>query len=127
MAQKKKTTFDAGQFGTLRYDFTAFGGVTGIIPDPSDEKLEAFNTAYMELLDKYGVGEDVDKDDPDAVKDAIERNKDVSFIEQQKEMMELIAELCDHSPSLEELQKLPFRVRQVYLGWIQRELINPEA
>lgn len=127
MAQKKKTTFDAGQFGTLRYDFTAFGGVTGVIPDPSDEKLEAFNTAYMELLDKYGVGADVDKDDPDAVKDAIERNKDVSFIEQQKEMMELIAELCDHSPSLEELQKLPFRVRQVYLGWIQRELINPEA
>lgn len=126
MAQKK-STFDAGQFGSLRYDFTAFGGVTGIIPDPSDVLLEEFNTQYMELLEKYGVGENVDKDDPDAVADAIQRNKEVSFVEQQKEMVKLIALLCDDKPSADEINKMPFRVRSRFIAWVQRELVSPEA
>lgn len=123
----KKGTFDAGQFGSLRYDFTAFGGVTGIIPDPSDVLLEEFNTQYMELLEKYGVGENVDKDDPDAVADAIQRNKEVSFVEQQKEMVRLIALLCDDKPSADEINKMPFRVRSRFIAWVQRELVSPEA
>lgn len=127
MSNNKKSTFDAGQFGSLRYDFTAFGGVTGIIPDPSDVVLEEFNTQYMELLEKYGVGEHVDKDDPDAVSDAIQRNKEVSFVEQQKEMVRLITLLCDDKPSADEINKLPFRVRQRFIAWVQRELVSPEA
>jgi len=126
-APKKNTTFDAGQFGSLRFDFTAFGGQTGIIPDPSDEKLEKFSQSYMELLERYGVGEGVDQNDPDAVAKAIEQNKDHSFVEQQGEMVDLIAELVDHSPSAEQMAKLPFRVRQRFLTWVQRELVNPEA
>lgn len=126
----RKTTFDAGQFGSLRYDFTAFGGVTGIIPDPSDVVLEKFNDDYRVLLEKYGVSADddeVDTNDPQAVQDALEKSKGTSFVEQQRDMIQLIADLCSGSPTMDEILRLPFRVRQRFIIWVQQQLVNPEA
>lgn len=123
-------TFDAGAFGSLRYDFTAYGGATGIIPDPSDDLLEKFNTGYRDLLAEYGLDTDtgeVDSRDPESVNAALERTEGVSFVEQQRRMVDLIADLCQDSPSAEQIMRLPFRVRQRYIVWLQNNLTNPEA
>jgi len=121
-------TFDAGVFGSLRYNFTAFGGVTGIIPDPSDELLDDFNKSYRALLKEYGVTEDGEEleDVPDL--DELEKRADrPTFVQQQQDVVKLIAALCQDSPSEEQIMKLPFRVRQKFVVWLQRQLVSPEA
>lgn len=123
-------TFDAGVFGSLRYNFTAFGGVAGIIPDPSDELLDAFNKGYRDLLKEYGVTEDGEEIEDSEVPDLDELEKRAdkpTFVQQQQDVVKLIAELCQDSPSEEQIMKLPFRVRQKFVVWLQRQLVSPEA
>lgn len=120
-------TFDAGAFGTLRYDFTAFNGVAGIIPDPSDEMIDTFTKRYREMLDQYGVDDDIDPNDPESVQTALEATEGIDISKQQREMAALFAGLCSDSPNAEQIMKLPFRLRGRFFTWVQRTLSDPES
>jgi len=39
----------------------------------------------------------------------------------------LFGDLCGNSPDKDTLLKLPLRVRVAFYGWVQSEVINPEA
>jgi len=120
-------SFDAGSFGTLRYDFTSFGGVTGIIPDPSDEMIDTFTKRYREMLQNYGVDDDIDPGDTESVQVALEATEGLDVAQQQREMADLFAGLCGNSPDAEQILKLPFRVRGRFFTWVQRTLSDPES
>jgi hypothetical protein len=120
-------TFDAGQYGTLRYDFKKFGGVQGIIPDPSDEMLEAFMRRLRDIAKEYGA-DDIDENaTAEQLQDLMEEDENLRLADAQKDQAEAVSELCQGSPNAEQLMALPFRVRQGFMRWLQRKLMDPEA
>lgn len=125
----QKNTFNAGSFGKLRYDFTAFGGVTGIIPDPSDQQIEEFIDTQRSFMEEVGLDPDSDEIDNEALGEMLENDEDGKFniAEMQRKMVEAVAKLCSDSPSTEAMSALPFRVRQAFLLWVQNQFLNPEA
>lgn len=128
VVQSKRQTgnkFDAGVFGSLRYDFTAYGGVAGIIPDPSDTQIDHFLTEQREMMEELGMDDD-DKD-PESINEAMEKSGDFDISKHQRRMVGMVSQLCSGSPAEDEIMALPFRVRQSFLIWIQRSLLDPEA
>lgn len=123
-------TFDAGVFGTLRYDFKKFGGVQGLIPDPSDQMIEDFLTRLRAIAKEYGDEDatiDVETADAAELTAMLDETEGVRLADAQREVCAAIAELCQGSPNADQLLQLPFRVRQGFMAWLQRKLMNPEA
>lgn len=122
-------TFDAGQYGTLRYDFKKFGGVQGIIPDPSDEQIEAFMRGMRDSAKEFGQDDSIDVDSLSAeeLQDLMEDDANLRLQEAQDRVCELLGELCGGSPSKEQLLALPLRVRTGFMRWIQEKLMDPES
>ncbi|PLS86465.1 MAG: hypothetical protein CYG60_07075 [Actinobacteria bacterium] len=117
--------FSLSAIEALDYDFTGIPSNSrhgekctgkGTIPEPSQERIEAYATATREL---YEVEEN------DEVEDAIERAAQEK--EKSKTLLKLTAELCQNSPSAEEIEDLPPRYQKGFLTWIFRELANPEV
>ena len=110
--------FDAGAaVERLDYDFTAYGGPTGTVPEPSEGQIDA-------LLDRLRSAM------PDLPADATqaqvaEATRDMKLAEQSELMLDALGELCQGSPSREQLAELPFRVRTVFQNWLLDELMNP--
>jgi hypothetical protein len=124
-------TFDAGEFGVLRYDFKKFGGVQGVINDPSDEMIEAFLTRMRELAKQYGgdekTPEELDAMGSDDLADYLDGQDKVNIVAIQKEMAGATSALCGGTPSAEDLLALPLRVRQRFQRWLSERLLNPES
>lgn len=119
--------FDAGQLiEKLDYDFTAFGGTKGVIPEPSDKVLLAFQDSMRKGLVEYGVSDDVDLTDNAAVMRVIAKlpsNQLAAFLDLQ---VEALAQFCQGTPTLQELQTMPVRVRNAFAGWLMGKFENPE-
>jgi hypothetical protein len=128
---RRDDTFDAGQYGTLRYDFKKFGGVQGIIPDPSDEQIEAFMRRLREIAKEFGAddAEDLDLDNATAeeLSALLEDDSNLRIAEAQQTLCDAYGELCQGSPDATALLALPLRVRQGFMQWLQRKLLSPEA
>lgn len=122
-------TFDAGQYGTLRYDFKKFGGKMGTIPDPSDEMIEAFMRGMRDTAKEFQNGEDVDVDNlsQEELAELMDDDSRMRIQEAQVKIAELTGALCQDSPGQDELLALPFRVRQGFLRWLQGKLLDPES
>jgi hypothetical protein len=120
-------TFDAGQYGTLRYDFKKFGGVQGIIPDPSDEMIEEYMRNLRDIAREFGE-EDVNDDaTPEEIQALLEDDSNMQIAEAQKRMAEATGAFCQGSPDAAALLALPFRVRTGFMRWLQRKIMDPEA
>jgi hypothetical protein len=127
---RRDDVFDAGQFGTLRYDFKKFGGVQGLIPDPSDEQIDSFLTRLREIAREYGDEDatiDVESADAAELTRMLDEGPGLRIADAQQAVCEAIGELCQGSPDVAQLLRLPLRVRVGFLGWLQRKLLAPEA
>jgi hypothetical protein len=124
-------TFDAGSFGVLRYDFKAYGGVMGRIPDPSDEMIEQFMTRLREIAREFGDEEleqvDLDNASAEEINALLAEDSNLQIAEAQRAMCDAVGELCQGSPSADQLLALPLRVRQGFMQWLQRKLFAGEA
>jgi hypothetical protein len=50
-----------------------------------------------------------------------------SYVKMMADTAGLFAQLCSGSPSQEQMLALPLRVRVHFYGYVQREVVNPEA
>lgn len=121
-------TFDSGEYGTLRYDFKKFGGIQGMIPDPSDELIEQYMRGMRDLAKEFShEGIDTDNLSAAEIQDLMEDDANLQIAAAQRRVAEITAELCQGSPTQEQILALPFRVRQGFLRWLQTRLMDPEA
>lgn len=130
MRPARDDTFDSGQFGTLRYDFKSWGGVQGIIPDPSDEQIEQLMRRLREVAREFGSDtDDTDLENASAAEltAILDEDDSIRLADAQKALCEAYGELCQGSPDAATLLTLPLRVRQGFFGWLQRKLMSPEA
>jgi hypothetical protein len=122
--------FDAGTVvEPLDWDFTAFKAGKGTVPEPSDERLGKFlrdvmaaqssESASLAPLTEAG-------DDTEKLLAAIAALPEDALPGATKAMIKPYADLCDGSPTEDQLTKLPPRVRVAFFSWLAGEL-RPEA
>lgn len=133
----------------LEYDFTEYGGEAGRIIEPSTGGVNRFFKKMKAMakevskFQKTVSGIDIDEMDSEELADKlakVDEAEEGASIYQQKTIM-LIAELCGGkwvteedgdgnvierveggSPSVDQLNLLPYRVLQAFNGWLIREI-----
>jgi hypothetical protein len=128
--------FDAASIvEPLDFKFEAFvPGCNGTIKEPTDKQIAQFWADLRKLIaDTRRHAEETGKALADASGDedateAIAGLDDVgAAVELHRRMAEIHSALCSGSPSEAELLRLPMRIRTPFYGWLQQEVMNPEA
>jgi len=125
--------FDATEVvEALEWDFTAAGvKAKGTIPEPSDAAIGAFLDGIKKLYSSAqegGLVPDLSGDlDPAQLMSALAALTGEAYVKFQADLAGLFAELCGNTPTKDQLLALPLRVRVPFFGWVQREVVSPEA
>src|SRR5690606_11412212 len=115
--------FNAGTaVEAMEWDFTDFGGGSGVVPEPTTEIFNQFTERAKVFQERFRAttGKSMD--------DAL-TEEDVSRLDEQEimsEMVNLLAFVCQDSPGVEQLSLLPPRVLMAFQGWLVGE-ISPES
>lgn len=104
----------------LDYDFAPYGPA-GTTPEPSRAAMDTFLEQVRQLAVEAGANAPASSDVPDALAGL----GDAKLTELSDRMLDLFAGVCQGSPSREALAELPFRIQQVWMGWLLRELTDP--
>lgn len=109
----------------MDYDFSAYGGGKGIVPEPSTKEMQDFQRKFAGVMRK---GQALEMDDEAAMaltdKEFDKLQKDAEKIG--NELDELISGLCKGQPPQEEVAMLPFRVKTAFSKWLM-EQFSPEG
>ena|SRR5215472_8733624 len=126
--------FDAStvQLETLDWDFHGFGvPAKGTIPEPSDKSIGHFLDGLKRLYEQAAESglptEETAEADPAEMIAALHRLTGDAYVKFMSDLAGLFSQLCGRTPNKEQLLKLPLRVRTKFYGWIQDEVVNPEA
>jgi hypothetical protein len=129
--------FDVNSIGgSLEYDFSdpqwlgPGDGHKGFIPEPSRQLVNDFLKNIQAKFKEMGlVGQDAsDSATAQQVASTLSNVDDESTYERiAEEITAEVAKLCGGSPSLEVLQKLPYRPFMGFVGYVMGNLLNPEA
>lgn len=115
-------TFSIKTVETLDYDFRGIpkdGGKgycsgKGIVPEPSTADLEEYQAAMQELQGERTLEE-------------LANAKTKEQAEQLHKTLEATAAFCKGTPSVEELEELPPRLKIAFIRWLGGEISNPEV
>ncbi len=121
--------FDAGSaVEPMEYDFSHYGGPTGVTPEPSDLAFQKFSAKQAKLMvEASKIEKDMteadkaNKLDSDALEGFQKRSTELS-----DKMSKIIAELCQDKPSKEDVDVLPYRVKMAYTAHLMGQF-SPEA
>jgi hypothetical protein len=133
--------FDAGNaVEPLDYDFTKYvSGAKGTIPEPSDLALTRFARHFKQLMTAIvQEGTKVVAAESDAqpseltLEEALTAMSDPDLGDDKvamvtTKMSEIVAELSQGQPSVEQMVQLPERIRGAFFAWLMRELFAPEG
>lgn len=124
------TKFDAGSvLEPLDYDFTKFGGRKGTVPEPDEVVLTEFLRQLAEITnaiakEHFDLPDDITREEL-FVKAQELTTKDI-LPELSAALTKLYSEvLCQGNPPVEELNRLPLRIRGEFFKWIV-EQTRPE-
>jgi hypothetical protein len=111
----------------MDWDFTAFGGEKGTIPEPSQDAVEAYQKEVTEAVKDIqglpGAQSDFTMEELNALMSSM---GEVDFHKIASDVKDAIAKLCQNQPSREQLDLLPYRIFQAFQQWLQAEL-SPES
>lgn len=125
--------FDAGDVvESLDWDFTKAGvRAKGAIPEPTDAQIGDFLDGLKKLYTEVqGSGLDLSVPEhatPEQMMDALAGVTGEAYVEFMAKIAGLFATLCSDQPSQDNLLALPMRVRVKFYGWVQSEVVSPEA
>lgn len=116
----------------MDYDFTAFGGSKGIIPEPSTKAVKQFFDALQAiaaevrpLMEKAQAAEKGELSNED-ISELMAAMDDDLVEKQQDRIIDAVADLCGGFPPRDEIANLPYRVLGAFNAWIGAQ-IRPEA
>jgi hypothetical protein len=124
----------------LDFDFSAFGGPQGTIPEPPRELVEAFNNYFRNAAEKAGldVAELAELMVPEApgeppsserMRALVKLSLDHPEANQQldKARIEALVKLCQGTPSKEQITALPYRHQEAFFGWLTSKFARPSS
>lgn len=116
----------------MEFDFTAFGGGSGVITEPSQGALETFfkdmSNLQKQFAPVFAQAQTLSKSDmtDDEKSAAIEGlNLDGQLTAMNVAIGDAIERLTDGSVKSVDIANLPFRIQQAFVDWISSEL-RPE-
>lgn len=127
--------FDAAEaVERLDYDFRPHVEAHGTIPEPSREELDEFWEGRRRILEDAGVSlaelEGFDPLDPQSRRAIIEAFASIPE-EKRKAMspaaLDNVAALAKGKPTRDELDALPGRLQDAFIGWLMGMLSNPTS
>jgi hypothetical protein len=107
----------------LTYDFAPYAG-SGSIPEPSSTQLADFRRALLELL---AESQTASEGDSVPLVQQMQTYLAQDMTQMEEKLLHAVAALCSDSPSFDELNALPYRPAQAFLGWVAGTFIRPEA
>lgn len=122
--------FDAGTApDPMDWDFTSWGGGKGTIPEPSEKAITTYYKDLRKAVSEFqGVQEAGSKDNlsQKEIDELMKAMEDIDIAKINGEVKKAVAKLCQNQPSITELNRLPYRVLNAFVQWLQGEL-SPEA
>lgn len=126
--------FDAGNaVEAMEYDFTAFGGSKGVVPEPESKQVDQFFRIARDLAreakasqKEKGLDKIEEMTDAEAAEVLASVEVDDQSEEYENRLSEAVGALCTNSPPAAEIKRLPFRVRAAFMSWLIGQL-RPEA
>ncbi len=150
--------FNGASVGTVEYDFADFGmpEESGFIPEPSRHLMSDVMNEIQEVFRKVR-GEDIDPDDLDDVREALDRvgdeySRGMDIGEMTDALVIPVARLCGNvpqyetqtidgeeqdvlvswdesggKPSFTAIDKLGFRIFLAFMGYVMEQMTSPEA
>ncbi len=124
------SSFSASIVEPLDYDFTGFPSTKnpgknckgkGTIPEPTHAVLEAYAEG---LRDLFGINEG---EDAETAMESVQKKNEEGSGDAADTLLELTADLCQHSPTADDLRELPPRILNAFQKWVYRELSDPEV
>lgn len=126
----------------LSFDFSSTSnpdGAKGTIPDPSakqintfQKKLRAISKEIRRTLGKLDKDTDPDKagaeeeaSDTEVLAAALE-SADDALVGAQDAIVAAVAGVCGGHPTLAEIQALPYRAQQAFIGWVTGTFLDPQ-
>jgi hypothetical protein len=113
----------------LDYDFRPYVNASGTIPEPTDKRIELFLKGIKQLYtDAKAATPAIEADaSPAGLINALDMLDPEATVKVMTGMSEVYAELCGGTPTVDEINQLPMRVRTVFFAWLQGEVMAPEA
>lgn len=109
--------FDSNDIAELDYDFSGFweGGPKGVVPEPSTEAISRYQLAISNLMDTADerIKTIVNGDGTEESNlTELEKNAEIDALNKATwaSRKELLAEICQGSPALEDINQLGHRV-----------------
>jgi len=104
-------------------------GARGTVREPNDRQIADYLADMKKFIasTKGKLPEDVDADNPAELVAAMDGLDPEITVQLHQELAGVYASLCSGEPSRELLLKLPPRIRTVFYGWLQREVMSPEV
>ncbi len=122
--------FDAGTVvEALDFTFEPFvKGCRGTIREPTDKLIAGFLSGIKKVIQEVQADiPSVAADDPAGLLNALDDLDPEIVVSLMAKMAGQYAKLCSGFPSAEQILELPMRQRQMFFGWLQSEVMTPEA
>jgi hypothetical protein len=118
----------------LDYDFRTKAdrdAIHGTVTEPTDRQIAGYMAGIKKLVKDYEgqlpEGLVTGGADAASLTDAAEELDPEVVVRLHGDVAELFAALCSGEPSKDDILRLPPRIRAHFYGWLQREVMNPEA
>lgn len=105
----------------MTFDFSKFGGPTGVIPEPSTRQIETFMEVLRQTMPTTRDDQGHEVLDVPAIAE-IAKDSDLEAV-----LYSAVADVCSGHPSVQEIMALPFRPQRRFIGWLLGTLLDPEA
>jgi hypothetical protein len=114
----------------LDFDFSKYvEGVKGRIPEPSAEALDKFYRRGFEIAKDAGINIDEVAEPGERGRAALVKalaNAPEGATEKMRHAeIEATAELCQGTPSVEQIEALPYRIQQAFTAWLMAKFADP--
>lgn len=123
--------FDSGSVvEPLAWTFEAhIPGSKGVVREPNDRQIAEYLSAFKTFIAnaKTSMPSDVDVNDPAELVAAMDNLDPEITVRMHEDLAGIYAGLCSGEPSRELLLQLPPRIRTVFYGWLQQEVMSPEV
>jgi hypothetical protein len=125
--------FDASKVvEPLDYDLRPHYDKYGTIAEPRDQQIADYISDVKKLVknikEKLPDGMDVaGTADVTELFNAVDDLDPEVVMEFHREMAGVFSALCSGTPSKEDILAIPIRIRVMFYGWIQQEVMSPEA
>lgn len=115
--------FDASKsVDSLDYDFAPWVEASGTIPEPRQEQVDALFDALREVVTASGAEIGAT---PDAIISGLAGLPAEVVKTQSDAMLDALEAFCQGTPSREEIEALPVRPMQAFVGWLVGQLEDP--